>query len=110
MIENLRKEIFMDELEQIQQQIEELQRKAQEIQQQKKAAVLEEVRAKIKAYGLTAKELGLSSTEKASDDKRSQPVAIKYRDGENTWTGRGRKPKWLQEKLDSGSNLEDFAV
>lgn len=39
----------MDELEVIQQQIAEL---------QKKAEVLEEVKSKIKAYGLTAKELG----------------------------------------------------
>lgn len=99
----------MDELEQIQQQIAELQKKAQTIQQQKKAEVLEDVKAKIKAYGLTAKELGLGSVEK-SEDKRSQPVAIKYRSGEQTWTGRGRKPKWLEEKLATGSKLEDFLV
>lgn len=99
----------MDELEKIQQQIQELQKKANEIQQQKKSAVIEEVKAKIKAYGLTAKDLGFGAVEK-HEDKRSQPVAIKYRDGDNTWTGRGRKPKWLEEKLASGSKLEDFLV
>lgn len=99
----------MDELEKIQQQIQELQKKANELQQQKKSAIIEEVKAKIKAYGLTAKELGLGAVEK-HEDKRSQPVAIKYRDGDNTWTGRGRKPKWLEEKLASGSKLEDFLV
>lgn len=99
----------MDELEQIQQQIEELQKKAQELQQQKKSAVLEEVRAKIKAYGLTAKELGFGAVEK-TEDKRSQPVPIKYRSGEQTWTGRGRKPKWLEVYLANGGELEDIAV
>lgn len=100
----------MDKLEQIQQQIAVLQQQAQELQQQKKSAVLEEVKAKIKAYGLTAKECGFSTTEKNTQDKRSLPVAIKYRDGKNAWTGRGRKPKWLEEKLATGSNLKDFAV
>ena len=100
----------MDELEVIQQQIAELQKKAQSIQQQKKAEVLEEVKSKIKAYGLTAKELGFGSTEKNTEDKRSLPVAIKYRSGENTWTGRGRKPKWLEEKIATGSKLEEFLV
>lgn len=99
----------MDELEKIQQQIEELQKKAHEIQQQKKSAVLEEVRAKIKAYGLTAKELGFGGVEK-TEDKRSQPVPIKYRSGEQTWTGRGRKPKWLEVYLANGGKLEDIAV
>ena len=99
----------MDELELIQQQIAELQKKAQEIQQQKKAEVLEEVRAKIKAYGLTAKELGFGNVEK-TEDKRSQPVAIKYRSGNETWTGRGRKPKWLEVYLANGGKLEDIAV
>lgn len=100
----------MDELEQIQAQIAELQQKAQEIQQQKKSAVLEDVRAKIKAYGLTTKECGFGGVDKPTEDKRSLPVAIKYRSGENTWTGRGRKPKWLEEKLATGAKLEDFAV
>ncbi|MDT3707549.1 MAG: H-NS histone family protein [Thiobacillus sp.] len=100
----------MDELDQIQQQIAELQQKAQKLHQQKKSAVLEEVKAKIKAYGLTAKECGFSTTEKNTGDRRSLPVTIKYRDGENTWTGRGRKPKWLEKKLATGSNLKDFAV
>jgi len=100
----------MDELEKIQQQIEELQKKAHELQQQKKSAVLEEVKAKIKSYGLTAKDLGFGKAEKSTDDKRSQPVAIKYKQGENTWTGRGRQPKWVVEYLGNGGKLEDITV
>jgi DNA-binding protein H-NS len=40
-------------------------------------------------------------------------VAPKYRnpdDPAQTWTGRGRKPKWMQAKIDSGSKPEDFAI
>lgn len=100
----------MDELEQIQKQIAELQQKAQEIALAKRLPVLEDVKNKIKLYSFTAKELGFGGVEKTTEDKRSLPVAIKYRSGDLTWTGRGRKPKWLEEKLATGAKLEDFAV
>ncbi|HQR78526.1 MAG TPA: H-NS histone family protein, partial [Burkholderiaceae bacterium] len=41
---------------------------------------------------------------------KGKPVAIKYRDGDNTWTGRGNKPRWLVARLEEGKQLADFAV
>lgn len=98
----------MDELEKVLSQIADLQSKARELQQKKKSSVIEELKAKIKQYGLTARDLGLSSSTPKDDERRS--VAIKYRSGENTWTGRGRKPKWVEEHLASGGTLESLAV
>ena len=40
-------------------------------------------------------------------------VAPKYRnpkDRTQTWTGRGRQPRWLVAELKSGKKLEDFAI
>ena len=40
-------------------------------------------------------------------------VAPKYRNPENpeeTWAGRGLKPRWLAAALKSGGKLEDFSV
>ncbi len=40
-------------------------------------------------------------------------VAPKYVNPDNrseTWTGRGRKPKWLVAKLADGANIEEFAI
>ena len=42
-----------------------------------------------------------------------KPVADKYRnpkDHTQTWTGRGKRPKWLQEMLDRGGKLENFLI
>ncbi len=39
--------------------------------------------------------------------------SIKYRDpnkSDNTWTGRGRQPKWLTKALKEGKALSDYAV
>ena len=37
-------------------------------------------------------------------------IAIKYRDGDNTWTGRGSQPRWLRAALGEGKTLEQFQV
>lgn len=53
------------------------------------------------------------------DPTSQQPVRLenpstpKYRDPEkpeNTWTGRGKRPGWLREKLKDGAKLEDVLV
>ncbi len=40
-------------------------------------------------------------------------VAVKYINPDNkseTWTGRGRQPRWLAAKLSKGGKLNDFAI
>lgn len=37
-------------------------------------------------------------------------VPVKYRDGENTWSGRGSQPRWITAALADGKRLEDFAI
>jgi len=41
------------------------------------------------------------------------PKTIKYRDPDhprNTWSGRGRTPRWLSDKLRGGKSLQDYGV
>jgi DNA-binding protein H-NS len=95
----------MDELEKLQNQIIELQNKADTLQHERKATVIKEVQGKIKAYNLTAKDLGLGGK-----GKSSSPVAVKYRKGDQTWTGRGRQPKFVVDHLAKGGKIEDLLV
>jgi len=42
-----------------------------------------------------------------------KPVAAKYRNPEKpveTWSGRGREPRWLAEKIAAGRSREEFAI
>ena len=61
-----------------------------------------------------ASERGYSLSDIVSDTKSTKaPVAIKYKHPESnelTWTGRGRKPAWVVEHLNSGGSLESLAV
>ena len=46
-------------------------------------------------------------------NKPKKKAVIKFRNHENhdeTWTGRGRKPAWLQAKLDEGAFEDDYKI
>lgn len=40
----------------------------------------------------------------------SEPRYMNPTDRSQTWTGRGRKPGWLKEKVEKGEDLRSFAV
>ena len=62
-----------------------------------------------------AREKGFSLTELARmvGKKSKSAVPPKYVNPENpmqTWSGRGRRPKWLDGALQSGKSLDDLAI
>lgn len=45
--------------------------------------------------------------------KSSGPVKAKYRnpaDATQTWSGRGRKPQWIKDAEEAGTDLESLAI
>jgi DNA-binding protein H-NS len=53
------------------------------------------------------------STDGDGAKDRRGAVATKYRNPDNppeNWSGRGRKPKWVEEKLSAGRSLEELAI
>jgi DNA-binding protein H-NS len=75
----------------------------------------EEAKAALEAK---AKEFGFSLNELLSDEKgksktKSAKVAPKYADPADptiTWSGRGRKPKWVEAYLAEGKSLDDLKI
>ena len=64
-----------------------------------------------------AKELGFSLSALVDGGKKggkaASSVAPKYAHPENpsmTWSGRGRKPKWVEAALAAGKSLDDLAI
>lgn len=107
---------------QIQLQIEKLKAEADALRKKETAGVIARIKEAIAHYGLTSEDLfGKESRGKvdATENKslvrrkskiKGQKVAVKYRDGDNTWSGRGNRPRWLVAKLSDGRTLEDFLV
>ena len=88
-----------------------LQRAIDSYAARQKAAAMAELEARAKELGFSLAELTGAA---ATKGKTRTPVAPKYRNPKNsseTWTGRGRKPRWVTVALTSvGSKLEDFAI
>lgn len=79
-------------------QIAELQKLAEAARQKETAAAREQITALMRENGLTVADLVAKKTAKPVQPRGT--VAAKYRDDATgqTWTGRGRAPKWLDGK------------
>ena len=102
-------------------ELEAIQKKVNREIQKRRSKAQEEGLRKFKLiaaeYGLTSNELKESRLPRDQwQEKRYKkrgPVAPKYRDpsnAENTWTGRGRKPKWVEAFLNGGGRLEQITI
>ncbi|WP_341915066.1 H-NS histone family protein [Polaromonas sp. YR568] len=117
----------MSNLMDIQSQIEKLQKQASEIKAREFDKTVQDIRAKMQAFGITVKDLqpgkGRGGKIKgkaevsarplgdAAKKKSASAVAAKYRgpNGE-TWSGRGLTPRWLAALVAQGQTKEDFAI
>lgn len=94
-------------------ELQDLIRNAQALLQEKQASVKNELK---ESFMARAREAGLSLEEVFGKGRKGGgkgSVAIKYRDpknSENTWTGRGRMPRWLQAAVDGGKKKESFLI
>lgn len=102
-----------------------------EIMQRAKEMLSERITRRLDEFRLLAREAGFEVTltkvgegesqrgrrrrspDGAENDDRRREVPAKYRNPDNaaeTWAGRGRKPKWVEEKLAQGRTLEDLLI
>lgn len=116
----------MNNLIDIQGQIEKLQKQANEIKARDFDNTVQEILAKMQAFGITVKDLAprnrrgakgkvkslVSSKRTASVTKKTSiPVPAKFRGPEGqTWSGRGLMPRWLAALVAQGKTKEDFAI
>lgn len=68
--------------------------------------------AEVEAF---ARERGLSAADLADllGKRTRRPAAAKYAnpaDPSQTWTGRGRRPRWVEAALADGKGLDDLAI
>jgi DNA-binding protein H-NS len=92
---------------------------AQRLIKAKKKSHLKNARSQLEKvaadYGFTLEELvsGKANEDSAAPVKVRKPVEVRYRNPNNeqeTWTGRGKQPRWLVAAIASGKSLADFLV
>jgi DNA-binding protein H-NS len=80
-------------------------------QQQEVGKARDQILALAKSLGMSVEELVANSGAKAKGSTKK--VEVQYRnpdDDAQTWTGRGRQPKWLAQGLADGKSLDDFRI
>ncbi|MBY0463633.1 MAG: H-NS histone family protein [Burkholderiales bacterium] len=93
-------------------QAEALLAQAEQVRKQELSAVVQEIKAKMKEYGLTLADLGGASAAAKKPAKTKSDAPAKYRgpNGELWAGGLGRKPEWVRTVLAKGQNLDDFLI
>ncbi|AJZ58678.1 DNA-binding protein H-NS [Paraburkholderia sp. BL23I1N1] len=88
-------------------QIAKLQAQADEARRTEIDNVVADIRQKIAEYGLTAQDLGFAVAARRGRPPKKAPLPAKYQDPKsgNTWSGRGKPPKWIV-----GKNRERFLI
>jgi len=112
-------ELSVDELEKLIKQAESALDKKRKAELKNAQAVLEKM---AKDLGVDPQDLLKNAADKKKTTRKKaakkktgvrRPAKVKYRDpsdSSNTWTGRGKRPLWLQDALSKGANLDDFLV
>ncbi len=77
-----------------------------------KIKLRDEFLEKVKVFGFDVDEL-LGRRGRPRGTARGSKVEAKYRDPNDpslTWTGRGRMPKWLRQRVEDGAEPESFRI
>lgn len=100
----------MSSYQEILSQIEDLKRKAEDARKQEIAGAIVEIKRLMAQFGVSAGDLGLGS--RGGKAKTRNVGAAKYRDpvSGKTWSGRGRRPRWVVEQEAQGKSIDAFKV
>lgn len=93
-------------------QAEALLAQAEQVRKQEIASVVQEIKAKMKEYGLTVADLGGGAVASKKPSKSTSSAAAKYRgpNGELWAGGLGRKPEWVRKVLAEGKSLDEYLI
>lgn len=90
----------------------EIEREVKGRQQSDLAKARQQILAIAQEAGISVEEL-LSTDTKKSNKTKGQKVQAQYQNPANkaqTWSGRGRQPKWIAEGVAGGRQLADFRI
>jgi len=98
----------LDELKGLQVEIE---KEIKNRQQQEVTKAREQILSIAQGLGISVEELLANTGGKSKSTGKK--VEAQYRnpaDNAQTWTGRGRQPRWIADGLASGKTLDDFRI
>lgn len=108
----------MPTIAELQAQMAALQKQIEEKQAEGRKQAIVEVIARMDEFGIslddieaarTKSKVKVKSVEKSAPQEK-KPKIVKYRMGENAWSGRGLKPNWVKTLEQNGGKLDDYLI
>ena len=92
----------------LQAQIAQLTAQAEAARKVELSGAVAEIKQKMAEYGITLADLG----GKSASSRKGSKAPIKYRHPATgqTWTGRGKHPRWLEAEIAAGQQITAFAI
>lgn len=116
----------------LQEQIQKLQEQADVLRRKEAIGVIAKIKVAIEAYGLTPDDLfgnapvpakrgpkpkgiaaapaGARAGRKKMANVKKTPSPAKFTNGTSFWSGRGKRPQWFKDALESGKTADDLAI
>lgn len=107
----------------IEKEISKLQKKAEALQTKRRKPVIASIITSMREYNITPEEIATAfntgtktprpvGTRKTTTSTAKRPVAPKYRHPETgeTWSGRGKAPRWLVAEEAAGKSRDSFLI
>lgn len=93
-------------------QAQNLMAQAEQARKDELSAVIADIKAKMKQFGITTADLGSTSATKKTGGKSKSAAPAKYKgpNGELWAGGPGRKPEWVRAVLASGKSLDSYLI
>lgn len=98
-----------NKLTELQQKIEALQQERDELLATEKSEAIQNINTMIRTYGIRSRDLDFGEVNKFVPTGKPK-VATKYKLGAQAWSGRGRKPKWVEDHVTKGGKLDELLV
>jgi len=77
-------------------------------QRKEKTSLRKQMEDLAKDSGFTFDEVVFTAKKRKAS--KVKPKYVNPNDAEQTWTGRGRRPKWVEAELDGGKELDDLLI
>ena len=107
-------------IQKIEKEIQKLQKQAKALQAKQRTPVIASIIRSMREYDITPTDIaaaytrnsGRKTAKKAAGSAPKRVVPPKYRhpDSGDTWTGRGKAPRWITEAETQGKSRDEFLI
>lgn len=113
--------VYSAEQQRIEREIARLQKRAEALQQKQRAPAIAQIVRTMKEYSITPDEIAAAFSKQksvkavsrkaaTSTPKRVVPPKYRHPDTGDTWTGRGKPPRWIADAERAGTPRTQFLI